>query len=116
MGWPCLEMPVLLVPEPAIDVAALEQLVMPAEIVDPAAFEHQDHVGVHQHREAVRNDDERAAFGDAQQIGVDDRLAFGVERAGRLVEDQDARIADQRAGDRQALALTARQIGEPSWT
>ena len=49
--------------------------------------------------------------GDAQQIGVDHRLALGIERAGRLVEDQDARIVDQRARDREPLALAARQIG-----
>ena len=36
-------------------------------------------------------------------------LALVVERAGRLVEDQDARIGDQRAGDGDALALAARQ-------
>ena len=38
-----------------------------------------------------------------------DALALVVERAGRLVEDQDARIGDQRAGDGDALALAARQ-------
>ena len=51
--------------------------------------------------------DEGPAFGDPQQIGVDDRLAFGVERARRFIEDQDTRVADQRAGDCEALALTA---------
>ena len=36
-------------------------------------------------------------------------LAFGVERRGRFVEQQQGRIAQQRAGDRDALALAARQ-------
>ncbi len=40
---------------------------------------------------------------------LDDALALVVERAGRLVEDQDARIGDQGAGDGDALALAARQ-------
>ena len=40
---------------------------------------------------------------------LDGALAFVVERAGRLVEDQDARVGDQRARDRDALALPARQ-------
>ena len=40
---------------------------------------------------------------------LDDALALVVERARRLVEDQDARIGDQRAGDRDALALAARE-------
>ena len=34
-------------------------------------------------------------------------LALGVERAGRLVEQQDRRVAQDRAGDREALALAA---------
>ncbi len=33
-------------------------------------------------------------------------LVLGVERAGRLVEQQDRRVADQGAGDHQPLALT----------
>ena len=37
------------------------------------------------------------------------RLAFGVERRGRLVEQQDRRVAQDGAGDRDALALAARQ-------
>ena len=45
------------------------------------------------------------------QVALDDLLALGVERRGRLVEDQDARIADQRAGDGDALALAAREVG-----
>src|SRR5712672_1996459 len=97
MDRPWLEMLMLLVPEPAIDIAALEQLVVPSGVVNPAALQHQYHVGGYQHRQAVRNDHEGAAFGDAQKVGVDDRLAFRVERARRFVEDQDARIADQCA-------------------
>ena len=46
--------------------------------------------------------------GDLRHVLLDDPLAFVVERAGRLVEDQDARIGDQRAGDGDALALAAR--------
>ncbi len=38
---------------------------------------------------------------------MDHRLVFGVDRGERLVEDQDRRVAQQGAGDRQALALAA---------
>ena len=37
------------------------------------------------------------------------RLALGVERAGRLVEQQDRRVAQDGAGDGDALALAAGQ-------
>jgi hypothetical protein len=35
---------------------------------------------------------------------------LGIERAGRLVEQQDARLERERAGDRDALLLTAGQL------
>src|SRR4051794_33473468 len=69
-------MPVLLVPEPSINMAPFEKLFVAAAVVDSAAFEHEHRVGRYQHREAVGNDDESAAFGDPQQICIDDRLAF----------------------------------------
>src|ERR1700722_4099194 len=105
------EVLVLLVPQIAVDVAAVDELAMGADVVDLAAFEHEDRVGVHQRRQPVRHYDQRAALGDPHQVGVDDRLALRVEGAGGFVEDQDARVGDQRAGDRQALALSARQVG-----
>ena len=37
------------------------------------------------------------------------QLAFRIERAGRLVEQQDGRIAQDGAGERDALALAAGQ-------
>ena len=40
-------------------------------------------------------------------------LRFGVERAGGLVQDEDRWIAQQRAGDRDPLALAARETGPP---
>src|SRR5580704_13351183 len=111
MRRPGQEVLVLLVPKIAVDVAALDQRCVRTDVVDPPAFEHEDRIGRDQRGQPVRNDDQRAALGDAHQIGVDDRLALGVERARRLVEDQDPRVGDQRAGDRQPLPLTARQIG-----
>ena len=41
---------------------------------------------------------------------LDARLGLDVERAGRLVEHQDRRILEDRAGDRDALALAARKL------
>ena len=37
------------------------------------------------------------------------RLAFGVEGRGRLVEKEDRRVLEQRPGDGEALALAAGQ-------
>ena len=42
--------------------------------------------------------------------GLDHQVfGLGVQRRGRLVEDQNRVVADERAGDPDALALTARE-------
>ena len=43
------------------------------------------------------------------QAVLDQRLALAVEARRRFVEDQDARVGEDRARDRDALALAARQ-------
>jgi hypothetical protein len=57
----------------------------------------------------VGDDEGRAALGRGVQGLLD--LGFGdrVQRAGRLVQDQDRRVLENGAGDRQALTLPARQ-------
>ena len=45
------------------------------------------------------------------EIGVDQRLALGIERRGRFVEDHQLGIDDQRARDGDALALATGEIG-----
>ena len=46
----------------------------------------------------------------AHEIGQDLALAGGVERGERLIEDEEARAHQQRAADRDALALAAGQL------
>jgi hypothetical protein len=46
-----------------------------------------------------------AAFHDLDQGGLDLGLGQRIERAGGLVEDEDRRVLQERARDRQALAL-----------
>ena len=75
-----------------------------------------DAVGAPHGREPVRDDEHRAPLGDLAHVLLDDALALVIERARRLVEDQDARIGDQRARDGDALALAARQLAPRSPT
>ena len=65
---------------------------------------------MHDRREPVRDHQRGAAlaqFGDRFLHVV---LGFRVERRGRLVEQDDRRILDQRARDRDALALSAGEL------
>ena len=68
---------------------------MGAAFGDAALVEDEDLVGVDDGRQAVGDDDGRAAGGDVAQGLLDRRLGAAVERAGRLVEDQDRRVLEQ---------------------
>ena len=60
----------------------------------------------------VRDDDERRARRVELAQQLDDRRAgLRVQRAGRLVGEDDRGLADERAGDRRALALAAGELG-----
>jgi hypothetical protein len=86
---------------------------MAADVVDLAALQHHDRIRGHQHGKPMRDADDGTVLGYAHEIGVDDRLALGVERAGRLVEDEDGGIDQQGASDRKALALATGKVGSP---
>ena len=47
-------------------------------------------------------------FMDSLDGGLDQPLADRVEGAGRLVEDEDARVLEQHPGERDALLLATR--------
>ena len=85
-----------------------------ADRTKPAALEQQHPVAGLQHRRAVGDQDDRASLARAADVGEQMRLGRGVQGAGRLVEDQDARVADDRARDGQELALPQRQAGPRS--
>ena len=76
---------------------------------DAAVVEDDDLVGERDRREAVGDDDRRPAAHRLAQAVADLRLGRRVDRRGRVVEDQDARVDDERARDRDALALAARE-------
>ena len=70
-----------------------------------------DAIAVHDGAEPVRDDEARAAAHELGEACLDEALALGVEVAGGLVENQDRRILEQCAGDGQALALAAGEVG-----
>src|SRR6185503_15910656 len=72
---------------------------------DPAALEDEDAAGFPHRRQAVRDDERRPALHHLVERGLDLGLGRRVERARRLVEDEDRRILQQGARDGEALAL-----------
>ncbi len=80
-----------------------------AALGHPALVEHQDAIRADDAREPVGEDQRGAPAHQPVERVLDDGLALRVHRGERLVQDQDRRVAEQRARDRDALALAARQ-------
>jgi hypothetical protein len=91
----------------AKDRARLEQLLLGAARRDAAVLEHDDLVRERDRREAVRDDERRPVAHRLPQPLADQRLRRGVDRRGRVVEDEDAGIYQERACNREPLALPA---------
>jgi len=66
-----------------------------------------DTVGLEHCRKAMRDDDGSAVAHQPLKRLLDQSLALGVERARRFVQQQDGRVAQDRAGNRDPLALTS---------
>src|SRR5215475_1766760 len=86
-----------------ITAACPDQDIMGAVLGQTAMVDGDEAVGPPHGRQPMRNDEDGAAFGEARHVLLDDPLALVVERARRLVEDQDARVGDEGARDGQAL-------------
>ena len=83
---------------------------MVAFLDDPAMVHDDDPVGGADGGEAVGDDDGGAVAHQPVERFLHQPLAFGVERRGGFVEQQQRRVAaEQGAGDGDALALAARQ-------
>ena len=91
----------------AVERAALPQLLVRAGVEHRALVDDDDAVGERQRRPPVRDQDRRARAGDAPQRRVDLLLDARVDRRRRVVEQEDLRVGEQRARERDALPLTA---------
>jgi hypothetical protein len=85
----------------------LQQLVVVADLGDPPALQDDQAVGAAEGAEAVGDGDRRPAADQVVQRLLDLALGLGVDRRGRLVEDQDAGVDQQGAGDRDPLPFAA---------
>src|SRR6185312_2070638 len=87
------------------------QLGRRAALDDAAAFDDEHGVGAADGGEAVGDDDGAAAVQEPVERALDHDLGRPVDVRGRLVQDQDARVGEQRAGDRDQLALARGEAG-----
>ncbi len=97
--------------EVVVKPALCQQVFMAADFFDPSILHGDNFVGVHDGGQPVR--DNQCGSADHQFVqGILDQLfAFAVQRAGRFVQNQNARVAQKGAGDGEALLLAAGQFG-----
>ena len=91
----------------SVAATGAQQIVMPSVLDDAAALDRDDAVRDRDRGKPMRDDEHGTSLRDPAHIVLDHPLTLVVERARCLVEDEDARIADQRASDRNTLALPA---------
>lgn len=71
----------------AVDARAGDQLLVRADVGDPAVLEHEDAVGLHQRGYAVRDEYHRRLCEALAQCGADLGVGLGVHGGERVVED-----------------------------
>jgi len=83
---------------------------MAARFHDLTLVEDDEPVHFGQRRQAVRDRDHRLAFHQREQIFLNRRLDFRVERRGRLIKYQDRRVLEEHAGNGDTLTLATGQL------
>ncbi len=95
--------------QPRVEAVGGDELCVRALLDDLARLHHQDAVAGEHGRQPVRDDEGGAVLHQPLERGLYQRLALGVERGRRLVEQEERRLAQDGAGNGDALALAARQ-------
>lgn len=95
--------------QPGVLRIRTQQFPMGAHRRDPAARQQRHPVRQHHRRRAVRHHQSRRAFQHPPEGRLHQGLRVDVQRRQRVVEYQEARAADHRPGQGEALALAAGQ-------
>ena len=100
----------LLRAEPRVEALPLQQLLVGPLLDEPAPLHQEDEVRVADGGEALLDDERGPARPQGAHRALDEHLGPGVHRARRLVQHQDHRFGEERAGDGEQLLLTRAQV------
>ena len=92
-----------------VNPAQRQQLLVRAGFAQLAFVHHQNAVGALDRRQPVRDDDRRAPFHHAGQRVAHAKLGLGIDARSGFVQNQEARIVRQRAGEADELLLPGGQ-------
>ncbi len=90
-----------------------EQVGMGALFNDASPVQHQDPVGIPNRGEPVRHDDAGATDQCVAETLEDAGLGMRVNRAQRIIQDENRRLLRQGPGNRRALLLPPGQVDAP---
>src|SRR5690348_6722393 len=90
-----------------VSSARADELFVGAVLDEASTIDGDDSVRAAHGREPVRDDEDRTPARNLLHVLLDRSLALVVERAGCLIEYEDAWVHDERTGDRDTLALAA---------
>ncbi len=80
---------------------------MRSDLDDGSVLDNRDKIGFASSGDAMGNDECGPAGREPRHRLLHNRLAVGVESSGRLIHQQDRRVAKERARDSDALAFAA---------
>ena len=84
---------------------------MRATFNNPSLFQHHNCVGVTDGGKPVSNHEDGAPRHEGVHATFDEGLGARIDRACRLIENEDRRVGHGRSGNRQKLALASREVG-----
>src|SRR5512141_916260 len=99
--------------QPPVDPPRGHQFAMGPHLAHFPLVHHDDPVGGQDRRQPMGDDEGRPPGEDPRQRFLDPALRHGIDARCRLVQQKDARLPRQRAGERHHLALASRQPHPP---
>src|SRR5690606_36078842 len=93
-----------------VEASRRDQLLVRAALDDLATDDDEDLVRLTDRAETVGDHEARTALHEPQHRLLDVPLRPRVDAAGRLVEDEDGRVAEDGARDREQLALALAEV------
>jgi hypothetical protein len=102
---------------PRRGVGSAQDLRERAGLHDPTLLQHDEIIRERERIDGIVRDDHRGAGQGGQphaEVAADRGAHQRIERGERLIEQQDARFARERPGDRDTLTFAARERGDPT--
>lgn len=115
-GVPCGFCAVLMGVQAVIISAQRQQLVVGAGLGDAPAADDKDLVRAADGGQAVRHDEAGAPCQHRLDGVLDELFRLGVDAAGSLVQNEDARVGEDHAGEAHKLLLPCGKAAAPSPT